>query len=354
MKIAFCLPGATKVSSGGYLVIYKYANFLAEKGHEVAVLYGNYNLRGMSFFYAIKPLRKAIVYHNFGRRPKWFELDKRINVRYLWDGYTEENLCFYDVVIATSVNTPTDIDRLKIKAKKYYFVQDFEAWGYSAEYVIETYKLKSLRFIVVSSWLRNIIKNYSKNSIYLVPNGIDLDKMYLSVPIENRNPKTVAMLYHQGKHKGSQYGIEALLQLKEIYPELIVNIFGVYPRPENLPEWFHYTQKASHDELREIYNSSSIFLCPTLAEGFGLTGLESMACGCAFVSTDYEAVHEYAVHEENSLLCAIKDSNALYLNMERLIKDNELRIRLAENGVNKAQEFSFEQASERFEKILYE
>ena len=57
----------------------------------------------------------------------------------------------------------------------------------------------------------------------------------------------------------------------------------------------------------DILNYASIFICSSINEGFGLTGAESMACGCALATTSYPAVFEYAVDKKNCLVSPVKD-----------------------------------------------
>ena len=99
-------------------------------------------------------------------------------------------------------------------------------------------------------------------------------------------------------------------------------------------------------------NNSSVFLCPTIREGFGLTGAESMACGCALVSTNYAGVREYAVDGRNSLLCDVNSENSLYKALKRCMEDNNLRIRLARTGNEDIQAFSWKSAIDKFERML--
>ena len=83
MKITFFLPGATASISGGYSVIYKYANCLSARGHKIRILYGNRNLRGAGILHRYFLIRKLMIYVLFGKRPRWYKLDKKIAVSYL-------------------------------------------------------------------------------------------------------------------------------------------------------------------------------------------------------------------------------------------------------------------------------
>ena len=109
---------------------------------------------------------------------------------------------------------------------------------------------------------------------------------------------------------------------------------------------------ASKEDTVKIYNSVSIFLCATVSEGYGLTGLEAMSCGAVLVSTDYNGVKEYAVNEENALLSPVKNVEALVCNVKKVIEDYNLRKRLSSNGISRAKNFSWEKAISLFENYI--
>lgn len=85
---------------------------------------------------------------------------------------------------------------------------------------------------------------------------------------------------------------------------------------------------------------------------FGLTGAEAMACGCALVSTNYKGVYEYARDKENALLSPINDAEALARNIKKLIKNEDLRQKIAKQGSNDLSYFSWKNAIDKFEGLI--
>lgn len=114
----------------------------------------------------------------------------------------------------------------------------------------------------------------------------------------------------------------------------------------------HYTQNATETELRKIYNQSTIYMCPSVAESFGLTGAEAMACGAAYVASDYGGVHEYAEDGRNVLLSAPRDVDGLVNHVSYLFDHPEERIQLAETGYQDIHQLDWEKSLDMFEKIL--
>lgn len=208
-----------------------------------------------------------------------------------------------------------------------------------------------MKNIVIAKWLQKIVKDAGADSV-LIPNGIDFNVFDVDIPISQRRKPVISMLYHKDEHKGAKYGIEALNRLKELYPDLQAILFGTPARPNNLPDWIQYVQNATQNQLRKIYNQSLIYLCPSIKEGFGLTGAEAMACGAAYVASDYGGVHEYTKAGKNVLLSKPRDVEGLVRNVADLLNHENKRIMLAENGRADIKILDLNRSVERFEYVI--
>jgi glycosyltransferase involved in cell wall biosynthesis len=134
------------------------------------------------------------------------------------------------------------------------------------------------------------------------------------------------------ERKGVQYVLEALAE-SPIAAE--VNIVGDGPylpelrrRAEALrsPARFHGWLDNRSPELRQIYESSGIFVLPSEAENFPIVLLEAMAAGLAIITTEGTGCAE--VVGEAGLLVPVRDSGAIARALKRLVEDSELRQRL--------------------------
>lgn len=336
MKITFIINEPIRRASGGYKVVYEYANALHMRGNKVeivyrckrGVLFSNYN-----FPWVIKIfLAKCIA----ALGPNWFKLKRGIRRRIVLD-INDNTINNSDVLIATAVDTAKKVNNLSnSKGKKVYFIQGYETWVYPKEKVHETYSYDMTK-VVVAKWLKELVDNYSDNQSYYIPNGVDKEIYKVIVPIESRDRYSISMMYHNLENKGSADGIKVLMDLKKRYPYLKVNMFGIPEKPKDLPEWIEYTCCASQEEVVEIYNKSAIFLCSSWSEGFGLTGAEAMMCGCALVSTETLGVKEYT-DEISAKLAPIRDIDSLIKLCVNLIENDEQRISMAKIGQQKVAE----------------
>lgn len=348
MRIIFCLPEPSKNPTGGFKIVFEYANRLAERGHDITLVFFTHQV--LSRVTTNMMVKKIVGDWRVRRYPKWFSLNQKIakvGTPYL-DG---RGIPEADIVFATAVSTADTVRRLPEKCgKKVYFIQGFETWIKTEKEVIESYQYGFLN-CTVSKWLDQLVSLYSGQPTVLLPNAIDTTKFYIESPIFQRNPKILALLYHESESKGLRYAFEAINLVKERYPDLRVNCFGVPDRPAFLPDYYTYYQSIDQDNLRKLYNDSAIFVCATIDEGFGLTGAESMACGCAFASTAYSGVFEYA-NSSTAMLSPVKDSRALADNIILLIENDELRVDLAKKGNQSINDRTWERNIETLESHL--
>ena len=347
MKINILFLGNTTHPAGGFKVVYEYCNKLVEYGHDVVINY----LYGPMLSNSHLPdiLRKPIikVYSEIIGPGKWFKLDKKIRKRVLSQ---PEKMGRGDIVIATAIQTAEMVKKLPDECgKKVYFIQGFENWSKPNEEVYESYNY-GMTNICVAKWLQNMVEAHSCNSAYLVSNCIDTD--VFNQKNMSRRKHSIVFHYRSADYKGPQYALEAIRRLEEKYDDLYVDVISIEDEPENLPKSCVYHKSISAEEIVVINNRTEIFMCTSIEEGFGLPGLEAMACGCAVVSTAYKGVLEYAIDGENALLSPARDIDAMVSNIVKLFEDDGLRKKISDKAVRTGAEKSLENSAREFEKIL--
>lgn len=349
MNINFILNMPAKQPVGGYKIVYEYANRLTIKGHKVNIIY---DCRNSLKKYKIGSRLKLFIWKLFLKtKSPWFQIDNKVRQIVVWNA-TNENVPDADVVIATATITSYYVNNLSSKkGVKYYLIQHYEDWSHDHKTIINSYAL-GLKNIVIANWLQKIVDKASGKKSILIQNGIDFDVFNVVKPINKRKRHSISMLYHSYEWKGARDGIEVICRVKNKYPDLEVSFFGVPKRPKKLPSWIKYTTNANQIELKEIYNKSAIYLCPSWSEGFGLTGAESMACGCALVSTETDGVLEYGQDKVNALLSSPRNLDMLYENIIKLFEDDQLRINIANTGYKTIKKLSWENAVHKFENTI--
>ena len=356
--LAFFLPSKEKGPVGGYKIVYEYANKFVAEGYNVSIIYpyvsANYNIgknlvSKIKFIlgFCIRKLKRTLFPN------EWFKLDSKIKKKHI-SKFTDKYIKKFNkyTIIATAIRTAFELNDAKTipTKQKYYFIQDFESWGISDEEVYNSYRLP-LKKITIAPWLQERVKQVGHDAL-LIPNGFDFEYFKLTNPIEKRCPTEVAMLYHEDDRKRCVDSMAALEEVKKKIPDLHVTMFGTPERPSNLPEWFTYYQCPDRETHNAVYNNAAIFVAASKAEGFGLTVGEAMICGCSITCTNNGGFSCMAIHDKTALLSPVFDVESLAHNIITLIKDDNLRIRLAKTGNEYIKQFTWEQAFNLFKKAI--
>lgn len=104
-----------------------------------------------------------------------------------------------------------------------------------------------------------------------------------------------------------------------------------------------FLEGVSDEELVLLYNAASLFVFPSLYEGFGLPPLEAMACGTPVVAANNSSIPE--IVGDAALLIEAEDNEALAGAIAGVLVDEALRTVLVEKGLNRATSFSWEKCA---------
>ncbi|MEM7481635.1 MAG: glycosyltransferase family 1 protein [Acidobacteriota bacterium] len=114
----------------------------------------------------------------------------------------------------------------------------------------------------------------------------------------------------------------------------------------------HHVGRVPRARLVELFQGASLFVFPSLYEGFGLPPLEAMACAVPVVTTDRSSLPE--VVGEAGVLFDPDKPNALTEALEGLLDDPRRAAALGEAGQRRAQAFTWQKTAEGMERIFLE
>lgn len=119
----------------------------------------------------------------------------------------------------------------------------------------------------------------------------------------------------------------------------------------NLADNVTFTDYLDGEQMRGLYGGASLFVLPSLYEGFGMPVLEAMAYGVPVIATRAGALAE--VVGDAGLLVDVDDESAMAAAMERVLSHDAQARDLIERGFQRAGRFSWEQCAKQT-RSLYE
>jgi glycosyltransferase involved in cell wall biosynthesis len=106
--------------------------------------------------------------------------------------------------------------------------------------------------------------------------------------------------------------------------------------------------------LALIYNLASLFVFPSLYEGFGLPPLESMACGCPVVVSRVASLPE--VCGDAAYYVDPQDVSNMADGMTHVLSNDDLRKSLISKGIDRVKLFDWEKTARKtldvFEEVM--
>lgn len=324
-NIGFVLP-STDIS-GGVIVVMKHADILRRHGWDVTLLDGVSK-------HALKVAKKDYEY------------------RYELPGYNVITLHktklqgFFDTQVATLWSTVDVIKKHSNVKNRLYFVQSYEADFYvpgagktrflaNASYCDES----GVRYITMSPWCQQWLKEkFNKDADY-VSNGIDLD-LY---PFRERDFKGKIKILVEGDSKSEYKNTdEAFRIIQKLNPHKYEISYLSYRKEPK--EWYrvdHFYNRIAPEKVGEVYASCDILIKTSVLESFSYPPLEMMATGGVAVVVPNGGNAEYLKDGENCLLYEQGDIKAGVAAVERLVEDKKLRDKLIKGGRQTAVDYQW-------------
>lgn len=222
-------------------------------------------------------------------------------------------------------------------------------------------KLKKLdRMIVLTE--RDCQEWTELNNVVAIPNPLPL----MPKNISNLTEKRVIAVGRYYQEKGFDLLLEAWARVYEKYPDWRLEVFGDGEKQqyEKLRDELGIPASCCifngrTNEIEKEYLNSSIFVCSSRFEGFGMVLIEAMACGLAVVSFDCPwGPRSIIKDEEDGLLVENGRIDLMADALSDVMGDSTKRQMLADNAVRNVKRFQMDnianQWKQLYEKILSE
>ncbi len=155
-------------------------------------------------------------------------------------------------------------------------------------------------------------------------------------------------------HKNLSVLFKAFSKLRKNYDQIELVCIGrkdfFYDRIQSeAPEGIHFLNNVDDAALFDYYKSASLFVMPSLMEGFGLPLLEAMSLSLPVISSDTPALRE--IGGDAVLYFHPHDSDELEEKITILLSDKKLSAKLIENGQMRSRKFLWQEAVSKTIKV---
>jgi len=338
LKVSLLLPN--KGIGGGVRSTARVGNELLSRGHSVRIFYRK---RAVRLRHRLGNIYRLARY---GPSHDWLTTFKGFSTGY--DKLEAKHFSPNELIISMCAQTTLDMWGLpKDIGIKILYCRgaEIENW----DNMLESWKLPIPKLVTSSHLIDMIRKEVNQPVIGVVPNGVDTDEYFPSVPEQQR--LGVGCIFGSSRPKNPTDAIRVMQILKHRMPDTPRYMFGSRECRKRVNAIYH--RQPSVDEVRRIYSTCKVWFNTSLSEGFGNPLLEAMACGCVVVSTDCGGPSDIIRDGENGFIVDIGNTGAMVYKIELLCKNEQLRKQMSANAIKTARRFTWPGAVDKLEGYLY-
>lgn len=232
---------------------------------------------------------------------------------------------------------------------------------YYFKYILPLLLKKSSRLVTVSSNTKeDILKSYkfNKSKIDVVYNSFEKThfKNSTSSKYKDMLGEYILFLGASYPHKNLIRTIKAFNKIKTKHPDLnLVVAGGRADYKDQVMEHFKNDNEAlnrvvfldyiPYSDLPILYSNATLFIYPSLYEGFGIPPIEAMACGCPTIVSNTSSLPE--VCNNASIYFNPEDINEISSTIINVLKDNQIQEDLIQKGYENCNRFSWDMSASK-------
>ncbi len=206
--------------------------------------------------------------------------------------------------------------------------------------------------IAVSAAARHFIDRFFPGDYKVIPNGVDVDRFRRAVPVARWQDGTRNILFvgRFEPRKGVLDMLKAYRILRRNGTDCRLLLVGGGPQEREARRYVatrglqgaEFLGRVSDDEKAQLFRTADVFVAPaTGRESFGIVLLEAMAAGAPTVASDIHGYKGVVRRGREALLVPPREPKEIAAAVERLLGDTDLARTMAENGIRRAEEFSW-------------
>ena len=310
-NIGFVLP--TTNISGGVNVIMRHIAMLKRQGYDVTIINMDNNNEDLETRWGTVSVLKKFKTKYYGQ---------------------------FDTLVASLWTTLEFVKKYPNVKNKMYLVQNFETdfadFGkYMRIEANQTYEDETgVKYITISKWCQNWLRDrFEKESAY-APNGIDLEQFQFKKRDFSGKIKILVEGNSEDYYKNVDESFRIIDKLDKDKYEIHFLSYQGTPK-----KWYYvdkFMHKVPYKEVGRVYQDADILIKSSILESFSYPPLEMMATGGLVVVAPNGGNVEYIKDGENCLFYEQGNIDEAVEKIERLTKDKKLRDKLIDGGLKTA------------------
>ena len=221
------------------------------------------------------------------------------------------------------------------------------------------------RFNVISqSTARDIeARGIPEEAISVIHCGIDRHIYSHDPSVTKYERPTILYLGRIKKYKSIQHVILALKKVKQELPDACLMVVGsgdYQPQLKSLSESLGLAEAVefpgyvSLEEKVERMRRAHVSVLPSLKEGWGLTNIEANSVGTPVVAANSPGLRDSVQDGVSGFLYQYGNIEELAEKILVILRDQRIRQKLEQGGLEWAEQFNWDSAARRFEQLLLE
>lgn len=240
--------------------------------------------------------------------------------------------------------------------------QKYLGWKGFFGYLVEKFGvLTPDKIISVSKHTTDKLKNdlNFKKKIYIVPNGVDFNKIQKIKPAKEESD--VIFAGRLLSHKNIDVLIKSIKLIKEKLPEIKCFIIGDGPEKKELEllvkglnlekniKFLGFLE--NQNDVYSLMKSAKVFVLPSTREGFGIVVIEANACGIPVITINHKgnAAKDLVAEGKNGFVCQLNEKE-IANQIIKVLENNSGR-KMKNSCIDSAKKFDWDRIVDEIEEV---
>ncbi|MCX8008932.1 MAG: glycosyltransferase [Patescibacteria group bacterium] len=191
---------------------------------------------------------------------------------------------------------------------------------------------------------RSRILSRFTDSLVIIPPGVDTHRFTPSKQKKNGTIFFLSVLDAYHRYKGLDVllnAVEFLVKQRKMNLTLLVGgegdlrmFYERRVRDQGIKHYVKFLGKISDHELPTYFQTSSVFVLPSIGkeEGFGMVVLEALSCQTPVIVSEYVGTAKDVERSDSGMVVPVNDSQSLGLAIESLLRNPKKAEAMGKNG----------------------